>query len=187
MEKIIKKIKFNNTDINLVINLNNRFYDVGFYSESGYENDIDIENNNIGTVTGTTISRLNELKKYTESSLITDKYVLSSNGSNGLILSETTEDLIVYIVDGINYTDNIIDGSTSFSFIIPEIYEDLENNFIIKEDKFLNYNDYKEINDIDVVRQTLNIFESHIRLSDIRNVEELTLYGGGYFNIINNS
>lgn len=187
MEKIVKKIKYNNNETNIVINLNNNYYDIGFYTNSGYSGNTSTDIVKPITVTGITISRLNELKKYTESQNIEDKYIISINGSNGIILLETNEDVITYIIDSIKFFDDLNDGSTSFEFLTPTEYSDLDNNIIIKEDRYLNYVNYKEKSDVEVVRQSLNIFESHIRLSDIRNVEELTLYGGRYYNIFKNS
>lgn len=187
MEKIVKKIKFTGKEQNFLINLNNKFYDIGFYTDSLYDTELPIPINKNIHVNSTGISRLNELKKYTESSDISQKYTISINGSNGVILSETDEDKITYIIDNIKYIDDLNDGSTEISYNIPNKYEDLEDTFLIKEDKFLNFVNKKEKSDLDINRQSLNIFESHIRLTDIRNVEELTLYGGGYYNIFRNS
>jgi hypothetical protein len=188
MEKIVKKIKFNpDTNINIVINLKNKFYDIGFYTDSEYDTNSPLLNNKNIIINGTGISRLNELKKYTESNLISNKYILSNGISNGVVLSETNQDKITYIIDKIKYIDSLTDGSTEFTYKIPNKYQDLDSRFLVKEDRFLNYIDYKEKKDLDIVRQSLNIFESHIRLTDIRNVEELTLYGGGYYKIFKNS
>ena len=37
MEKIFKKFKFTNQPINIIIKLSNNYYDIGFYSDSKYE------------------------------------------------------------------------------------------------------------------------------------------------------
>jgi hypothetical protein len=187
MEKIIKKIKFTNNSVNIIINLNNNYYDVGFYSDSGYDNDNIDTNVKSVNINGVGISRLNELKKYTESENIFEKYKLSINGSDGVITSETNENNIVYIIDNIKFFDNLNDGSTQYQYTTPTQHNDLNKNILYKDDRYLNFVNYKKQNNIEILRQSLNIFESHIRLTDIRNVEELTLYGGGYYNIINNS
>ncbi len=187
MEKITKKIRYTGKEINVVINLLNKFYDIGFYSDSEEPTNDQIENNTVIEITATGISKLNELKKYTESQVISEKYLISNNNSNGLLLNETDENKITYIIDGIKYVDDLNDGSTVFNYVTPSKYEDLDDTFLFKEDKFLNYTDYKEKKNLDIVRQSLNIFESHIRLTDIRNVEELTLYGGGFYKIFRNS
>lgn len=190
MEKIIKKIKYNINGTNstyIVINLNNNYYDIGFYTDSGYKNNNLDDTVKPITVKGITISRLNELKKYTESQILENKYIISVNDSNGILLEETDENVITYLIDNIKFFDNLNDGSSSFEFLTPNQHSDLNKNILIKEDRYLNYVNYKEKSDIEIVRQSLNIFESHIRLSDIKNVEELTLYGGTYYNIFKNS
>lgn len=187
MEKINKKIRYTGEEVNIVINLLNKFHDIGFYTDTEESTDESVSNNKQILINTTGISRLNELRKYTESNNIAEKYLISSNNSNGVILSETDENKITYIIDNVKYVDDLIDGSTTLNYITPKNYNDLDNTFLIKEDRFLNYIGYKEKNDIDIVRQSLKIFESHIRLTDIRNVEELSLYGGGYYNIIRNS
>jgi hypothetical protein len=187
MEKVNKKIKFNNEPINIIIKLVHNFYDIGFYSDSNYE---DGTNNTAITrqkVEGFGISRLSELKTYNQSTELSKKYKLSSNGSNGILLSESNDNTITYIIDGIKYFDNINNNTTSFEYLTPEKYNDIEDQKVVKRDEYLNFSDYSEKSDLDIVRQSLNIFESHMRLSDIRNVEELTLYGGRYYNIIKNS
>lgn len=184
MNKIIKKLKFTNKEINIVVNLVNNYYDVGFYTNSGEVNNEVIDNTVTEiTVTGVTASRLNELKTYTDD--INKRYKKSVNGSNGILVSETDNNIIVYIIDNIKYFDD--NDTTTFQFQALSKYDDIENNFMFKEDKFLNYSDYNKKSNLDIVRQSLNIFESHMRLSDIRNVEELTLYGGSYYNIFKNS
>jgi hypothetical protein len=187
MEKIEKKIKFNNEPINIVIKLTNNYYDIGFYSDSEYEDGNNNETFIKNKVEGFAISRLSELKTYSESTSFDKKYKISLNNSNGVVLSESSEDIIVYIIDGIKYFDDIDNNITSYEFNTPTNYNDIDDNKIIKRDEYLNYTDYSVKSNLDIVRQSLNIFENHMRLSDIRNVEELTLYGGRYFNIIKNS
>lgn len=187
MEKIFKSFKFNNTPINIIISLKQDYYDVGFYSDSEYQ---DGTNNNLmisNKVEGFGISRLNELKTYNTSNDLSKKYKVSVNNSNGIILSETNDNIITYIIDGVKFFDDIVNNITTFEYNTPIKYNDIEDQFLVKRDEYLNYADYSRKSNLDIIRQSLNIIESHMRLSDIRNVEELTLYGGGYFNIIKNS
>jgi len=187
MEKISKKIKFTDEPINIIIKLTNNYYDIGFYSDSEY---IDGENNptiQSKKIEAFAISRLSELKTYNESTLIDKKYKLSVNGSNGVVLSESNNNLITYIIDGIKYFDDIVNNFTRYEYLTPTKYNDLNDQKVIKIDEYLNYTNYSEKSNLDITRQSLTIFENHMRLSDIRNVEELTLYGGGFFNIIKNS
>lgn len=187
MDVIKKRIKFNNNDINIIFNIKSDYNDIGFYSDSGYESPETIPTFESKSITGFTISRLKELEKYSNSTNIDKKYKLSTNGSNGVILSETDENQITYIINNIKYVDNLETNETIFEYNTPTTHNDLENKILVKEDNYLNYSDKKTESNLDIVRQSLNIFESHIRLTDIRNLEELTLYGGGYYNIIKNS
>lgn len=187
MNKIIKKIKYTEKDINIVISFSNKFYDIGLFQNTDIESDEEIGFNEINTITTPGISRLNELRKYSESNVISEKYLVSINNSNGVILAETDETKITYIIDGIKFIDNLENGDTDLIYNTPSSYNDIDNLTVYKDDRYLNYTDYKEKRDLDITRQSLNIFESHIRLTDIKNVEELILYGGGYYNIIKNS
>lgn len=187
MEKIFKSFKFNNEPINVIIKLTNNYYDIGFYSNSGYEDGTNNTSFTSNKIEGFAISRLNELKTYSESNDLSKKYIQSVNGSNGVILSESNNNVITYVIDGIKYFDDINENLTSFEYNTPTKYDDIEDKFLVKRDEYLNYSDYSQKSNLDIVRQSLNILENHMRLSDIRNVEELTLYGGGFFNIIKNS
>jgi len=187
MKKIIKSFKLNEEPINILISLTNNYYDVGFYSDSGYEDGSNKISLNRNKIEGFAISRLNELKTYNESLVLDKKYKISINNSNGVILSESNDDKITYIIEGIKYIDDINENTTTFEFLTPSNYSDIDDQFLVKRDEYLNYADYSKKSKLDIVRQSLNIFESHMRLSDIRNVEELTLYGGRFFNIIKNS
>lgn len=187
MEKISKNFKYDNQPINLIIKLTNNFYDIGFYTNSEYEdglNNVLLDSNKIE---GFGISRLSELKKYNQGTTLDKKYKISIDNSNGVILSESNNSIITYIIDGIKYFDDIDNNVTRFEYNTPIKYNDIEDQKLVKRDEYLNYSDYNQKSDLDIVRQSLNIFENHMRLSNIRNVEELTLYGGGFFNIIKNS
>ena len=187
MEKISKKFKFNNEPINIIIKLSNNYYDIGFYSDSKYEDGTNNPTLISNKVEGFGISRLSELKKYNQGTTLQSRYKVYSEYSDGIILEESNNNVITYIIDGIKYFDDITNNQTRFQFVTPTKFNDIEDQKVVKRDEYLNYADYNQKADLDIVRQSLNIFENHMRLSDIRNVEELTLYGGRFFNIIKNS
>jgi hypothetical protein len=187
MEKISKNFKFTNEPINIIIKLSNNFYDIGFYSDSEYEDGTNNPTLVSTKVEGFGISRLSELKKYNQGTTLQTKYKIYSETSDGIILEESNNNVITYIIDGIKYFDDINNNITTFEYLTPTKFNDIEDQKLVKRDEYLNYSDYNKKVDLDIVRQSLNIFENHMRLSDIRNVEELTLYGGGFFNIIKNS
>lgn len=187
MHVIKKSIKFNNQPTNIIFNIKSNYYDIGFYTDSGYDSTTIPPVYESKKITGFATSRLMELEKYSNSTDINKKYKISINSSNGVILSQSNDNQITYIIDNIKYVDDLISNITTFEYNTPVTHSDIENKILVKEDNYLNYSDKKTDSNLDIVRQSLNIFESHIRLSDIRNLEELTLYGGGYYNIIKNS
>ena len=146
------------------------------------------------TVTGTSASRLNELRKYTVSIVFADQYVGSGSWtSDGVDYgSSPSIEYVVYYIGGIQYVDEtLIDRTTTtFSFIaqgtnnpifIEEpIYKDPKKDNIISNPKIDD--------DVFIIRQALSVQEQNYRLQYITNLVELTTYAGGnYFNIVNNS
>ena len=97
---------------------------------------------------------------------------------------------IVYYIDGIKFTDYILDGITIFeyeavginnpNFIHAPYYKDPKKENIISLPKIDN--------DVFIIRQQLSAFEGNYMLEYINNLSELrTFVGGNYFNIVNNS
>jgi len=148
-------------------------------------------------VTGSSESRLSELRKYTIGGSITTHYVISSNPNvNGVSPSSqysTYPYTIIYYLGRITYTDIIQsngDSTTTYSltaqgtnnpiFIDTPIYQDPKKENIISNPKIDD--------DVFIVRQALSVQEQNYRLQYVTNLVELTTYAGGnYFNIINNS
>jgi hypothetical protein len=149
------------------------------------------------TVTGTSSSRLSELRKYSRSGTLSQLYFTSTDPSvNGVNLSltttGTTASTYVYYVSGITYTDNIITGTTetSFEFVssgysspaftnLPYIKNENEQNIITSP---------LISNDVFIIRDENSAFEKNYRLKNINNLTELTYYAGGaYFNIVENT
>ncbi len=144
-------------------------------------------------VTGTSSSRLSELRKFTVSGNIDELYYTSTNPSTdgvNIILTFTGITWVYYIGE-ITYIDDVIDNITMFSFI-SQAYDD-ENNFLdlpfIKDESKENIIDKPEIdNNVFITRQSLAVFENVYRLQNIANLSELEKYaGGGKFNIVNNT
>jgi|LSQX01.2.fsa_nt_gb hypothetical protein len=151
-------------------------------------------------ITGSTNnSRLNELKKFTISDDITKQYF--GNGdwiNNGVDFTqlEYSNELIpqlikiVYFIDGIKYTDFIIEeytvyeydtvGTGSTDFINVPYYKDPKKENIVSQPKIDS--------DVFIVRQQLSAFENNYLLEHVDSLFELeTFAGGNYFNIVNNT
>ena len=145
-------------------------------------------------VTGTSSSRLTELRKYRITGDLSQLYFTStSNLNDGVNVLLSTGNTVVYYLGGITYTDIITTDNTITTFTFDSLgYDDL-NNFdnlpIIKDEAKENIIDKPEVeNDVFIIRQSIPVFENQYRFSNIRNLAELEFYaGGGFFNIINNS
>ena len=147
-------------------------------------------------ITGTSISRLSELRKYTITNVFLNKYVANGDINNDGVdygnSIETTR--IIYYIGGIKYVDEISGESSgmtytvytplgtgnTLNFINVPYYKDPNKENIISEPKI---ND-----DVFIIRQELSAFENNYRLEYVKNLNDLNTYAGGnYFNIVKNT
>jgi len=141
-------------------------------------------------VTGSTTSRLSELKKYKVTEVFTEKYFGDGSLSkNGVDFNNSTEnDVIVYYINKIKYTDTFIDNDiiTTFEFT-PTTPETVDGN-LIKLTIGNVFTQSKTDSDVFIERQRLSIFRKNQELGSITCLYDLLSYGGGrYFNIIKNT
>ena len=144
------------------------------------------------TITGTSLSRLNELRKFTISGTLEDLYFTSlTPASDGVNTSLTmTATTWTYYIGGITYVDDVASNVTSFTF---ESLGYNSPNFInlpfIKDETKQNVIDKPEINNnVFIIRQSLPVYQNIYRLQDIKNLSELEKYAGGAkFNVVNNT
>jgi hypothetical protein len=146
-------------------------------------------------ISGTSTSRLAELRKYTITSVFSKQYVTGGTyTTDGVDLAQSnTGSSVTYFLGGIKYVD-MITGSTSgttFVFYTPQgittanftdapYYKNPNKENIISNP---NIDD-----DVFIVRQQLSAFDQNYRLEYIKNLSDLTTYAGGnFFNIVNNS
>lgn len=148
----------------------------------------------MATVTGISSSRLVELRKYRISGDLSEIYFTStSNVNDGVNISLSTGNIIVYYIGGITYTDQTVGGITTTTFTFESLGYSDTNNFvdlpIIKDENKENIIDKPEVeNDVFIIRQSIPVFENQYRFNNIRSFAELQFYaGGGFFNIINNT
>lgn len=147
-------------------------------------------------VTGSSASRLTELRKYLITPVFADQYIGGGTPTNDGV--DYTNPLtiggvsVVYYLGGIRYVDILtgINSGTTFSFIgqglsSPDfinkpIYKDINKENIISNPKIAN--------DVFIVRQELSAFDGNYRLEYINSLVDLESYaGGGFFNIVNNT
>lgn len=147
------------------------------------------------TVTGTSSSRLTELRKYAITNVFTSQYV--GGGSflfDGVDYPNSNQSTrVVYFLGGIKYVDTYtgLTSGTTFTFntlgtgdtnnfIVAPIYKDPNKENIISNP---NIND-----DVFIVRQEISAFDGNYRLEYIQSLVDLTTYAGGkFFNIVNNT
>jgi len=152
------------------------------------------------TVTGSSNSRLQELRKYVVGGSITTHYKLSYNsnadGVNpSLSQYSTFPYTIVYYLGGIIFTDivesDLTSSSTIFSYSAEGTGE--TNNFVSNPyykhpDKSKIISQPKINDDVFIIRDEQSALDKNYKLEYITNLVELTTYAGGrFFNIVNNT
>lgn len=148
-------------------------------------------------ITGTSSSRLYEIRKYTVSGTLSDLYFTSTGATaDGLnvSLSSTgvTASTYVYYLGGIIYTDQLSGTgiTTTFIYISTGLsFTNFENKPIIKIESKENLVDNPFINsDVFIIRQELPVFEKSIRLRSVSTLNDVLTYAGGnYFKVFNNT
>ena len=145
-------------------------------------------------ITGSSSSRLTELRKYTITNVFAQQYVSGGTYLNdGVDYPNSISGVsIVYFLGGIRYVDLLVgynSGTTvSFTgqgyanpiFIDVPIYKDMNKENIISNPEIAN--------DVFIDRQEISAFDQNYRLEYIGSLVDLTTYaGGGFFNIVNNT
>jgi hypothetical protein len=156
-----------------------------YYTGSQYQNylnDLDYTNN-----TGNTIfkyaaiggSKIGELKKYGETTVSSSLYVTGTySGSLYTGYTLSSEDNKLFYMDfSDGYT--MITGTTS-GFTKEEVY----NKVITRNEHFLGFIDDPTVySDIFVERGRQGVMEVNLRLGEIDNMNELDIYGNGFFKV----
>jgi hypothetical protein len=146
-------------------------------SSIDYLSDLDYTTGNTGYTTFTYVSiggsRIIEKKLYGSSS-----YTGVTTGSTaGLTYSG-------YTIEGLYYRDysdgyTMITGTTS-GYTKEEVF----NSVITRNEHFLGFIDEPTIySDVFVERGKLGVMENNLRLGEIDNMQELEIYGNGFFNV----
>ena len=145
-------------------------------------------------VTGTSSSRLAELKKYAVNVPFNQQYV-----GGGSLLADGVDftnsiagNMVTYYLGGIKYLDRLTGttsgttysftpvGTSSPDFLNLPYYKNPNKEGIISNPKITD--------DVFIVRQQLSAFDSNYRLEYIKNLNDLLTYaGGGFFNIVKNN
>jgi hypothetical protein len=183
---------------NFKIYLNSNPVDIGYFDtiESSGATGVTVDNTPY-TVTGVSISRLHELKKYAKTGNLAKRYFTSEfsifDGVNESLTTEGDSDSVyVYYLSGITYTDTTVNSATTTTYSFESIGYGSDNfeNFTIYKDENKQFivDKPKVSSDVKIVRETLSVFEDQYRIGNIKSVAEFEYYAGGaHFKIINNT
>jgi hypothetical protein len=146
-------------------------------------------------VTGSSSSRLTELRKYTVTNIFSQQYISGGTvTTDGVDYPNSISGVsVVYYIGGIKYVDLLtgFTSGTTFSFIThgmtnnpnfinKPIYKDMNKENIISNPEIAD--------DVFIVRQEISAFDKNYRLEYITNLVDLETYAGGaFFNIVNNT
>lgn len=144
-------------------------------------------------VTGSSSSRLQELRNYTVTTDFADMYISGGSSVNdGVIYYASSSANTYYYIGGIRYNDRIVDGITttvfrytaegtsSGDFLDIPYYKHPDKSKIISQPKIFD--------DVFIIRDEQSAFDKNYKLEYITNLVELTTYAGGrFFNIVNNT
>jgi hypothetical protein len=180
-----------NYGLNILLSSENK--DWGFF-DTYEDEDANVSGIDIPTdeyvVTGSSSSRLRELKKFSASNDLAVGYKTSNDqGIDGVDVAQSTGGNIVYYIGGIRYVDTP-DGVTNYSFTSQGYNSpNFVNLPIIKDEAKQNIVDKPEVdNNVFIIRQSLPVYENIYRLSSIDSLDQLLNYGGGSkFNVVENT
>lgn len=147
------------------------------------------------TVTGTSTSRLVELKKYKPTDNFTEKYHGNGSLSNdGVDYSQSIEgEIVVYFISGVEYNDIKSNGEwiTTVKYDVVDVEDNpnfIDKRLVKNPNKSKLISNPKINNDVFIDRQEMSIFDKNYRLEFITSISDLITYAGGsYFNIVKNS
>ena len=151
--------------------------------KQNYLSDLDYTNNVSHVGTGSTKfnvalmggSRIGELKKYGERTVV---------GANSSSLDDNGYRITGYTIDNLYYMD-YIDGTTIITgSVTGYTREEVFNQMITRNEHFLGFIDDPTVySDIFVERGKSGVAEFNLRLSEIDNMDEMEIYGNGYFTV----
>lgn len=141
-------------------------------------------------VTGFTDSRLSEVRTYDKN----QPYQVGYKGVTNVVYDQNNDIVEVsYTIDNINYitaigkplfpdADFIIKTQTLYSFNTDGLPEGDIN--VIKNEVEMGISEPPKIeSDIFIERQSVSVFERHLRMGEISSLDQLEEYKNGYYNI----
>jgi hypothetical protein len=142
-------------------------------------------------ISGFTSHKLDLVKTYSS----TNPYQVGVNGVTNVTYKDqialTGITFVSYSIGDINYTTRLSDLNTTFftnssgyDFEPYITFPNKQNTFDIKEEAKMGLVSPPKINnELFIERQDLAVFERYSRFSEIKNLNDLTYYRNGYYNI----
>jgi hypothetical protein len=118
-------------------------------------------------VSGVTESRLDEVRTY-------DFQAPYQVGVNGVRTIEDT--VIVYVIDGITYTTDTVDGTTVYTLGLTTTKQVLGNFYFYRDERDVFIDRDPTISDLLMERRELAVFDSLLRLATVNSLDDLTDY-----------
>lgn len=188
---------------NFKVNLTSTDFHLGYFNAVEDENITGFTGTTavtINLVTGVTISRINEIRKFTNNPNPFIRYITGGTlGTFGLnigesITSTTGTTILTYYLGNIKYQDFITANTTYLTTYeytasgssVSNLFDDLPYH---KNENILDVvRKPKVVNNVFIDRQSVSVLENNLRLKSITNLSELLNYAGGnYFNIVDNT
>lgn len=119
------------------------------------------------TVTGTTESRLEEVRTYN----LQQPFIAGING-----VQSVTETEIVYSLEGITYTTSLEDGTTTYSLGIVSNDKALVTHFLYRDERDVFIDKHPTRADILMERSEMSIFDNLLRIAAVNSLDDLTDY-----------
>jgi len=143
-------------------------------------------------ITGFTDSRLSEVKTYD----VDEPYIVGYKGVTNITYDTNNNPVLVeYTLDGIDYKTSIgqpLFPDSDLFFKTETVYFFQASGLtvtdinVIKKHAEMGLSEKPKIeSDIFIERQSTSVFERHLRMDEIDNLDELEDYRNGYYNIFN--
>jgi hypothetical protein len=142
-------------------------------------------------ITGFTDSKLNLVKTYDDN----NPYQVGINGVTEVVTESNSLSYVEYTINGINYKTSVLkplfeDSDLFFKTQTVYFFEasglTQQNINVVKREAEMGIAFPPKIKtEIFIERQSISVFERHLRMEEIETIEQLTDYKNGYYNIFN--
>lgn len=118
-------------------------------------------------VTGTTSSRLEEVKTYN----FQEPYIVGMNGVQSVDKNE-----VVYLLDGITYTTSLENGDTTYTLGVVQTRQALNIHYLYRDERDVFIDKRPTQADILMQRLEKSVFDPMLRIAAVNSLDDLTDY-----------